>query len=111
MENQLFPIRPEVHIIFAIAAFFIFGMQFIRLRKKFYLVLAIAVPCSLLPYVIEGTGFFYGIGVAEAIALVAAFVMSKTIDRDKTPAAEVPAAAAEAVPAEEPAEADAQEEA
>ncbi len=85
MENQLFPIEMKVHMIFAIVSFLVFGMQFIRYHKKYHLLLAVAVPCSLLPYVIEGTGFFYAVGIAEMILLVIAFILAKTVDRDKKP--------------------------
>lgn len=83
MENSLFPIKIEMHIIFAVVAAAIFIMQFIRLRKKYYLVLAIAVPATLLAYLIDSRAFFYGLGIAEGAALIAALILSKTTDRDK----------------------------
>ncbi len=84
MENTLFPISMEMHIGFALIALLVFGLQFIRLRKKYYLLLAIAIPCSLLAYVIDNTTFFYALGIAEAIVLLIAFILAKTVDRDKT---------------------------
>ncbi len=83
MENTLFPISMEMHIGFALAALLVFGLQFIRLRKYYYLVLAVAMPCSLLAYVFDNTTFFYALGIAEAAALLLAFVLSKTVDRDR----------------------------
>ena len=83
MENTLFPIEMKVHIIYALISLFVFGMQFIRLRKKYHLVLAIAVPASLLAYVIDSRAFFYALGIAEGAALIAALVLAKTVDRDK----------------------------
>lgn len=83
MENLLFPVHPVMHISLAILAFFVFGMQFIRLRKKYHLLLAIAIPCSLLPYVVEGRTFFYTMGVIEIAVLLVALVLAKTVDRDK----------------------------
>ncbi len=83
MENTLFPISMEMHIGFALFALFVFGLQFIRLRKKYYLVLAAAIPCSLLAYVVDNTTFFYALGIAEGAALVLAFILAKTVDRDK----------------------------
>ncbi len=83
MENTLFPISMEMHIGFALVALLVFGLQFIRLRKYYYLVLAVAMPCSLLAYVIDNTTFFYALGIAEAAALLLAFVLSKTVDRDR----------------------------
>lgn len=86
MENTLFPISMEMHIGFALFALFVFGLQFIRLRKKYYLVLAAAIPCSLLAYVVDNTTFFYALGIAEGAALLLALILAKTVDRDKAPA-------------------------
>ncbi len=97
MENTLFPISMEMHIGFALLALFVFGLQFIRLRKKYYLVLAIAIPCSLLAYVIEGMTFFYALGIAEGAALLLALILAKTVDRDRTPKETQP----EAMPVQE----------
>ncbi len=106
MENTLFPIRMEMHIAFALIALLVFGLQFIRTRKKYYLLLAIAIPCSLLPYLWEDNKmFFYWIGIGEAVALIGAFILARTVDRDKE-APEQPEAAREEAPTEEaPAEA------
>ncbi len=107
MENTLFPIRMEMHIAFALIGLLIFGLQFIRTRKKYYLVLAIAFPCSLLPYLWEqNTTFFYLLGIGEAIALIGALILAKTVDRDPPEpeeAAETPAETEAEAPAELPA--------
>ena len=84
MDNSYFPIRFEVHMVLALLALLVFGMQFIRFRKSHHLILAIALPCTLLPYLTDDKTFFYAIGVAEAAALVLAFILSQTLDRDKT---------------------------
>ncbi len=85
MENSLFPIKLGVHIVFALAALLVFGIQFIRFRKKYHLVLAIAIPLTLLPYLAENNmSLFYGVGVFEAAALIASLILAKTVDRDKS---------------------------
>ncbi len=92
MESTLFPIRPEMHIILAVASLIVFGIQFFRYRKKYHLLLAVGIPCSLLPYVVESKALFYGVGIAEAVLLVVCLILAKTIDRDKeAPAEEAPA--------------------
>lgn len=83
-----FPISVKLHIILALLAFLVFGLQFIRFRKSHHLILAIALPCTLLPYLSPDKTLFYAVGVGEAMALVLALLFSQTIDRDK----EVPAA-------------------
>lgn len=88
MDNSFFPISMTMHIFLALLAFLVFGMQFIRFRKSHHLVLAIALPCTLLPYLSDNQTFFYMVGVFEAVALILAAVLSQTVDRDKEPAAE-----------------------
>ncbi len=83
MENTLFPVEIGIHIAFALAALVVFGLQYLRFRKKYHLVLAIAIPLSLLPYLAEDNmTLFYAVGAIDALALIAALVLSKTVDKD-----------------------------
>lgn len=96
MDNAYFPIRFEVHMILALLALLVFGLQFIRFRKSHHLILAVALPCTLLPYLSDDKTFFYAVGIAEAVALLLAFILSQTLDRDKTaPKTETPDTAPE----------------
>lgn len=107
MENSLFPIKLGIHIVFALAALLVFGLQFLRYRKKYHLVLAVAIPLTLLPYLAEDNmSLFYAVGVVDALALIGALILAKTVDRD--PETETDA---EAAASEEPAEASAAPEA
>ena len=83
MENSFYPIHFGMHIILALLALLVFGLQFLRFRKIHHLILAIALPCTLLPYVAPSQTFFYGVGIAELAALVVSFVLAETVDRDK----------------------------
>ncbi len=83
--NALFPIRLGMHIVLGMLALLVFGLQFIRYRKSHHLVLAIALPCTLLPYLVNSINFFYGIGVAEFAALILSLILSLTVDRKKNP--------------------------
>ena len=83
MDNALFPIHIEMHIVLGLLAFLVFGLQFIRYRKSHHLILAIAMPCTLLPYLTDNMSFFYGIGVAEFVALILSVILSLTVDRNK----------------------------
>ena len=85
MDNSLFPIKMGMHIFLGILALLVFGLQFIRYRKSHHLVLAIALPCTLLPYLTDNMTFFYGVGVAEFAALILSFILSVTVDRNKNP--------------------------
>ena len=48
MEKTLFPISMEKHIVFCAIAAVFFLLQFIRTKRIYQLILAIAVPVSLL---------------------------------------------------------------
>ena len=84
MDNSFFPISFTLHIVLALLALLVFGIQFIRFRKGHHLVLAIALPCTLLPYLSDNQLFFYMVGVFEGAALLLAAILSQTLDRDKS---------------------------
>ena len=76
-EKSLFPITMEKHIIFCAVAALFFVLQFIRTKRIYQLVLAIAIPASLLIYIQpENKTLFYGVGIGEAVLLVLAFILS-----------------------------------
>ncbi len=83
VDNSLFPIRMGMHIFLGLLALLVFGLQFIRYRKSHHLVLAIALPCTLLPYLIHSMSFFYGLGIVEFAALILSCVLSVTVDKKK----------------------------
>ncbi len=49
-------------------------IQFIRMRRMYQLVFAVAVPATLLLYINESRTWFYGIGVFELVMLILAIV-------------------------------------
>lgn len=81
MDNSYFPIKLGVHVVLALLALLVFGMQFIRFRKSHHLILAIALPCTLLPYLSDHKTFFYAVGIGETAALLLALILSQTIDK------------------------------
>ncbi|MDE6087088.1 MAG: hypothetical protein K2G25_01725 [Oscillospiraceae bacterium] len=84
VANSLFPIEMNFHIVLAVIAVIVFVMQFVRYRKSHYLLLAVAFPCSLLPYLNpENRTLFYGVGIFEFAALILSAILSVTIDKDK----------------------------
>ena len=101
MEKTLFPITMEKHIVFCAVAAVFFLLQFIRTKRIYQLILAIAVPVSLLIYIApENETLFYGVGIAEAVLLVLAFVLNIVQSRrdakaEKLKQAALPAAGSE----------------
>ena len=73
----LFPYPLPFHATFAIIATLFFGISFVRLRRPYQLLLAIAVPFSLLLWLADNNRiFYYAIGVVELLLIAAAFLSS-----------------------------------
>ncbi len=77
MDSMLFPISADKHVTFCIIATLLFWVQFFRTKRWYQLVMAVAVPFSLLIYVApENEVVYYGVGAAEAVMLVLAFILN-----------------------------------
>jgi hypothetical protein len=74
MNTAVFPFSFNAHLTFAIICFVFFILQFIRLRYAYQLIMAVAIPLSLLIYVAPNKAFFYAIGIFEILALIACAV-------------------------------------
>lgn len=75
-QASLFPFPFSLHLIFCCisVAFFIF--QFVREKAPYQLIMAVAIPFSLVIWLSEGKTLFYMVGIVEAVLLVSAFVTS-----------------------------------
>ena len=100
LESTLFPISMEKHIIFCIVAAIFFILQFVRTKQWYQLVMAAAIPLSLLIYIDEeNMTLFYGVGILEAVLLCAALVLN-IVQSHKENKAEAAKKAAEKAAAE-----------
>lgn len=101
MEPMIFPISQDKHLIFCIIATVLFLLQFIRTKRWYQLVMALAIPASMLIYVQpENKTLYYGVGVLEAFMLLLALILNivqsaKIAKAEKKAKAEADAAAAE----------------
>lgn len=82
MSNNIFPLPFTVHLIFSCVAFLFFIFQYTRVKRKYQLIMAVTVPLTLLLYVNTGKTWFYTIGIAEFVLLIAALVTS-IIEKNK----------------------------
>lgn len=82
MENTIFVISTQKHIIFCAVACLFFLAQFIRLRNKYQLSMTAAIAASLLVYVSDNKTWFYCVGILEAVLLVLSAVLL-FVDRKK----------------------------
>lgn len=77
IENPtLFPFPFRMHLIFACIGAVFFAYRFFTQKRPFQLIMAVAIPLSLLVWISESKTVFYGVGIAEAVLIIAAAVLS-----------------------------------
>ncbi len=77
VENpSLFPFPFKMHLIFACIGAIFFAYRFFTQKRPCQLIMAIAIPASLLIWLSESRTLFYGLGIAEAVLILAAAVTS-----------------------------------
>lgn len=73
----MFPISQDKHLIFCILATLLFLLQFVRTKRWYQLVMAIAIPASLLIYVQpENKTIYFGVGILEVVLLLLALILN-----------------------------------
>lgn len=68
--NFLFPLPFSVHIAFCIISVLFFGLQYYRKKYTYHLLLAIAVPSTLLIYVCKTDWAFTILGLEELVLFI-----------------------------------------
>lgn len=77
VENpSLFPFPFKMHLIFACIGAIFFAYRFFTQKRPYQLIMAIAIPASLIIWLSESRTLFYGLGIAEAVLILAAAVTS-----------------------------------
>lgn len=77
IENpSLFPFPFKMHLIFGIFGAVFFAYRFFTQKRPFQLIMAVAIPLSLIVWLSESKTLFYGLGIVEAILILAAVVTS-----------------------------------
>lgn len=98
-QPSLFPFPFKIHLIFSCLAVLFFVYQFTKQKKPYQLIMAIAIPFSLVIWLSESKSLFYAVGIVEAVLLLAAFITA-VIFREKSPE-NVPSVADAATSSEE----------
>lgn len=106
MDITVFPISMEKHIIFSVIASAFFLLQFGRTKRWYQLVMAFAIPASLVIYMNPANDMlFYGVGIGEGVLLLLALILNIVQSckiaaakkaKKKAAAASAPASAADA---------------
>lgn len=75
-QPALFPFPFSLHATFCCIALVFFVLRFIKEKAPYQLIMAIAIPFSMIIWLSEGKTLFYMVGIAEVAFLIAAFVSS-----------------------------------
>lgn len=98
-QTSLFPFPFSLHLIFCCISLIFFVFRFLREKSPYQLIMAVAIPFSLIIWLSSGKTLFYTVGIVEAILLVAAFVTS-IVCRKKESVSDIPSGDAEEAPEE-----------
>jgi DNA anti-recombination protein RmuC len=75
-ETTLFPIGSTRHTVFCVIVSIFFVLQFLRTKRWYQLIMAVAVAFSMIVYIApENKTLFYTVGIIELILLLAALVV------------------------------------
>ena len=75
-ETTLFPIGSTRHTVFCVIVSIFFVLQFLRTKRWYQLIMAVAVAFSMIEYIApENKTLFYTVGIIELILLLAALVV------------------------------------
>ncbi|MGN1224405.1 MAG: hypothetical protein ACI4TG_04780 [Ruminococcus sp.] len=77
MDATTFPLPLPYHVVLCVLGCVFFLAQFIRLKKPYQLMMAIAMPASLLIYIQpENKTLFYAVGLLIGLDMLLALVIS-----------------------------------
>ena len=84
LQPNLFPFPFQHHLIFCCVALVFFGYLYMKYKKPHQLIMAIAIPFSLVLWISTSRVLFYAVGIIEVILLITALVLN-IIHRKKHP--------------------------
>lgn len=83
-QPALFPFPLGLYAVFCIVALAFFIFRFVKEKAPYQLIMAVAIPFSLLIGISNGKTLFYLVGIVELVLLISAFVVS-IVCKKKTP--------------------------
>ncbi len=97
-QTSLFPFPFSLHLIFCCISLIFFVYRFIREKSPYQIIMAVAIPFSLIIWLSESKTLFYMVGIVESVLLLSAFITSIVFKKKTT---ETSSENAEEVSAEE----------
>ena len=82
-QPTLFPFPMGMYVVFCIIATAFFIFRFVKEKAPYQIIMAVAMPFSLLIGFSDGKTLFYLVGIVEALLLIAAFVSSIVCGKKK----------------------------
>ena len=87
-QPGLFPFPFGLHIVFTVIAVIFMVYRFVKEKCPYQIIMAVAIPISLIIWVSENKTLFYAIGIIELVLILAAIFTSIFIKKPKAPADE-----------------------
>lgn len=81
--NVLVPLPLPAHIIFCIVGTLYFGFRYYQKNYLYYLLLAVAIPSTLLIYMSNERWYFIALAIEEFILAVMIFVNMRKVEKQK----------------------------
>ena len=82
-KPTLFPFPMGMYVVFCIVATAFFIFRFVKEKAPYQIIMAVAIPLSLLIGYSNSKTLFYIMGVVEAVLIISAFVSSIVCKRKK----------------------------
>lgn len=76
LQPNLFPFPFPHHLVFCCIAMIFFGYLYMKYKKPHQLIMAIAIPFSLIIWISESRTLFYTMGIIEVILMILAIVVN-----------------------------------
>ena len=76
LQPTLFHFPFQHHLIFCCVALVFFGYLYMKYKKPHQLIMAIAIPFSLVLWISTNRVLFYAVGIIEVILLITALVLN-----------------------------------
>lgn len=76
VQPSLFPFPFPHHLIFCCLALVFFGYLYAKYKKPHQLIMAIAIPFSLVIWISSNRTLFYAVGIIEVLLMITALVLN-----------------------------------
>ncbi len=87
-QTSMFPFPFGLHMVFCCISLVFFLYRFIVQKSPYQLIMAVAIPFSLLIWISNSKTLFYTVGIVELVLLISAMITSVVYNKKKNKAPE-----------------------